>query len=169
MARSRVGIFVGDAMHLPAGFSGALIGFFSPVVLLGLCYKSKRHGAYNLDPQGVRGAFEPILARYIRAAEFVVGLATGSIVLIVGSAVLHSNGHAGHLPWFFASPLVLLAFSVVWGITFMVWLIFSHEEYQHGNPHTALAYSLSQALGFGALLCFCVGYFWLVVCVTASF
>jgi hypothetical protein len=53
--------------------------------------------------------------------------------------------------------LLLLALSVIWGIAFIVCLIYEYEDVQHGEPHTAFAYSLSQALGFGSLFCFCVG------------
>jgi hypothetical protein len=150
-------------MHMPPGILGVLLGLAAPVVIFAMEYKSKKFESYNFDPRGVEGAFEPFLAKYIRAAEFIVGLATGSIVLLVGSSVLHGQG--GHLAWFFASPLLLLAFSVVWGIAFMVWLIFSYEEYRHENPHTAFAYSLSEALGFASLFCFCAGYIWLIIAV----
>jgi hypothetical protein len=154
-------------MHLPPGFSGSVAGIVFALTIFPWAYYHKEHEAYNLDPKALPGAFEPILAKYLRAAEFAIGLATGSIVLLVGSSVFHGQG--GHLPWFFASPLLLLAFCVVWGIAFMVRLIHNYEEYQHGNPHTAFAYSLSQALGFGSLFCFCTGYCWLIVCVTVLF
>src|SRR5205823_3712848 len=116
-----------------AGFATAL------VILIGvflMSYGAKRFDRYNLDPQGRAGAFEPFLARYIRTAEFIVGLATGSIVLLVGSSALH--GQTGHLPSTYTSPLLLLAFCVVYAIAFMVWLIFHYEDHQHGNPHTKL-------------------------------
>ncbi len=85
-----------------------------------------------MDPHERPSAFEPFIARYIRAAEFIVGLATGSIVLLVGSSALHGQG--GHLPWFYASPLLLLALCVAYGIAFMVWLNYSYENYQQGIP-----------------------------------
>jgi hypothetical protein len=128
------------------------------------CYFTKEHAAYNLDPLAKPGAFEPLLSKYIRAAEFVIGLATGSIVLLVGSSALHAQG--GRLPWFYASPLLLLAWCVVLGVAFIVWLIHSYEEYQHGNPHTKLIYTISETLGFGSLSCFCLGYVVLIFIVT---
>jgi len=127
-------------------------------------YIAKEHESYNLDPMAVPNAFEPFLAKYIRAAEFIVGLATGSIVLLVGSSALHGEG--GHLPWFYRSPLLLLAWSVVYGVGFMVWLIFNYEEHKHGNPHTRLAYTISETLGFSSLFCFGCGYVWLIFRVT---
>jgi len=151
--------------HPIPGFSGLLLG---PLVFLGVgavSYFTKKYEAYNLDPQDKPGAFEPFLAKYIRTAEFIIGLATGSIVLLVGSSALHGQG--GRLPWFYASPLLLLAWCVFYGIAFMVWLIFHYEEHQHGTPHTRLAYSLSETLGFSSVVCFLSGYIWLIFQVTS--
>jgi uncharacterized membrane protein YccC len=102
--------------------------------------------------------------RYIRLAEFMIGAASGSIVLVVGSSTLHGNG--GRLAWFYASPLLLLAASVVYGIGFMACQINTYEGVLHGNPHTAANYALNETLGFSALSCFVVGYIWLVFATT---
>lgn len=90
-------------MHFFAGFSGTLTGVLILLSIGLLACFSKKHAAYNLDPLGAKGAFEPLLVKYLRAAEFVIGLATASIVLLVGSSAF--NGH-GRLPWFYASPLL---------------------------------------------------------------
>lgn len=151
-------------LRLMPGTSGLIVGAAIFVGIGATIYLTREHEAYNLDPEGKPGAFEPFLAKYIRVSEFVIGLATGSIVLLVGSSALHGQG--GHLPWFYASPLLLLALSVVYGIAFMVWLIYHYEEHQHGTPHTKLAYSLSLTLGFSSLACFFFGYVWLIFRVT---
>jgi len=150
--------------HPPPGTSGLVVGAVLFLVIGTSVYFTREDGPFNLDPQGKAGAFEPFLVKYLRVAEFIIGLATGSIVLLVGSSALHGQG--GRLPWFYASPLLLLALCVVYGIAFMVWLPFNYEEYQHGNPHTRLGYTLSLTLGFSALACFCVGYVWLIFRVT---
>jgi hypothetical protein len=130
--------------------------------VIGACaYFTRELGPFNLDPKAKPGAFEPFLVKYMRVSEFIIGLATGSIVLLIGSSALHGQG--GRLPWFYASPLLLLAICVVYGIIFMVWLIYHYEEHQHGVPHTRFAYSLSLTLGFSALACFSVGYIWLIL------
>ena len=126
--------------------------------------RSMKKGNYNLDPQGKAGAFEPLLQKYLRLAEFTIGLATGSIVLLVGSSVLH--GKDGRLPIGYASPLLVLAGSALAGIAFMASMILSYEEYQHGNPHTARAYALIETFGFTSLLLFVGGYVWLILSVT---
>jgi hypothetical protein len=150
--------------HLFPGFTGLVLG---PVILAGIWFASyftKEFASYNLDPKGERGTFEPLLSKYIRAAEFVIGIATGSIVLLVGSSALHAQG--GLLPWFYASPLLVLGWCVIYGVGFIVWLIHSYEEYLHDNPHTRLTYSISETLGFSSLACFCLGYILLIFLVT---
>jgi hypothetical protein len=147
-----------------AGFSTVIVMVSVFVVIGTVCYGTKKFPAYNLDPGGASGTFEPLLAKYLRLAEFMIGLATGSIVLLVGSSALH--GQAGRLPWFYASPLLLLAASVLMGLVFMAWEILQYEEVQHGNRHTRFAYATSETLGFSAVVYFCIGYFWLIVAVT---
>src|SRR5262249_25366308 len=122
-------------------------------------------GSFTFEPQNRAGSFEPRLANYVRATEYLLGLATGSIVLLVGSSAIHSTGT---IPWEFASPLVLLAFSVVYGVVFMVLLIFNYEEYLHHNNYTRGRYVRNQTLGFSALICFCLGYLWLVFSVSLA-
>lgn len=75
-------------------------------------------------------------------------------------------GRAGHLPWFYATPLLLLSACVFYGVVFMAWLVYDYEMYQHGTPHTRVGYALSEGLGFSSLLCFAVGYISLIVAVT---
>ena len=150
--------------HPFPGFTGVVLGPLIFAAVFAACYLTKQHESYNLDPKHVPGAFEPLLAKYIRAAEFIIGLATGSIVLLVGSSALHAQG--GRLPWFYATPLLLLGWSVILGAAFIVWLIQSYENYQHENPHTKMVYSLSETLGFSSLICFCLGYILLIFLVT---
>jgi len=150
--------------HPFSGFSGSI----TSVAILGamwwFCRATKKHTAYNLGPGGDPRAYEPIMNRYIRLAEFMIGAATGSIVLIIGSSAFHGQG--GRLPWFYASPLILIAASVVYGICFMACQILTYEEVLHGNPHSAGQYALNETVGFSSLLCFIVGYIWLVFSIT---
>jgi hypothetical protein len=145
-----------------AGFNGIII---PPIIVTAIWlnrYRTrKKVPIYDLEPRGKAGAFEPLLQKYLHLAEFIIGLATGSIVLLVGSSVLH--GKDGRSPWFYASPLLVLAASVLTGILFMVSLILSYEDVQHGNPHTAGAYAFIETLGFSSLLLFVIGYVWLIL------
>jgi hypothetical protein len=122
--------------------------------------RTPQGGPFTFEPQGKPNSFEPRLANYIRAVEFLLGLATGSIVLLIGSSALHPNGK---LPWVFASPLIVLAFCVVYGVLFMVLMIYNYEEFLHDNEsYIRSRYVRSQGLGFSSLACFFLGYLWLV-------
>jgi hypothetical protein len=151
-------------VHLFPGSSGLLSSLAIGVVIWVTRRRVKEFDNYNLGPGGDAKAYEPILLRYIRLAEFVIGLATGSIVLIVGSSALRGQG--GHLAWFYASPLILIASCVVYGIGFMAVQLVTMEEVLHGNPHTAFGYTLNETLGYSSLICFVLGYIWLVFAVT---
>jgi hypothetical protein len=151
-------------VHLFPGFSGTLSTIAIGAIVWAERRASKTSASYNLGPGGDPKDYEPILARYIRFAEFMIGLATGSIVLIVGSSSLHGQG--GHLPWFYASPLLLLGGCVIYGLLFMAAQLVTMEEAMHGNPHTAFSYALNETLGYCSLTCFLSGYIWLVFAVT---
>ena len=150
--------------HLFSGFSGTVTSIAVFGGMWTFRRMSKEFETYNLGPGGDPHAYEPIMNRYIRLAEFMIGAATGSMVLIIGSSALHGQG--GRLPWFYASPLVLIASCVVYGIGFMACQILTYEEVLHGNLHTAAQYALNETLGFSSLLCFIIGYIWLVIVTT---
>ena len=151
--------------HPFPGFSGLLTSCGIGLALwLTLHRMNSKVVAYNLGPGGDPQAYEPILLRYIRFAEFMIGLATGSIVLIVGSSAIHGQG--GKLPWFYAPPLLLVANSVIFGLAFMASQLVTMENGLHGNPHTTASYTLNETLGYSSLVCFVCGYFWLVIAVT---
>lgn len=147
-------------MHLFSGASGVAVGALVPAGLWCICYCTKKDVNYYLDANGEPRAFEPFLSKYLKISELIIGLATGSIVLLVGSSSL--NGRGGHLPWFYASPLFILAFSVFYGIAFSAWMTFHYEMYQHDKKHTRRQYAFSETLGFSALVCFLTGYVWLI-------
>jgi hypothetical protein len=44
--------------------------------------------------------------------------------------------------------------------------ILTYEEVLHGNPHTANKYALNETLGFSSLICFVIGYVWLIFATT---
>ena len=88
--------------------------------------------SFDFDAQGKEGAFEKLLTVYLDITKFILGLASASNVLLVGSSTFHATTS---LPGSFASPLFLLALSIIYGILFMVFLIFNYEHYQH-HPNT---------------------------------
>jgi len=56
----------------------------------------------------------------------------------------------------------------MYGVLFMVMRIFNYEEFLHHNNYTRTRYVRNQALGFSALVCFCLGYLWLVFSVSLT-
>src|SRR5438477_11278744 len=153
--------------HLFPGFSGIAVGLGTfALVCVVVCLRTGKFSSFDFDPLGEKGEFEKLLAIYIRAAEFIIGLASGSIVLLVGSSAFRAGGR---LPWSFASPLFVLGICIMYGILFMVFETFDYEAYRHDPTRTSykrFKYIRNQTLGFAALLCFCIGYSWLIVLVT---
>jgi hypothetical protein len=151
------------------GFCGIVVGVAVVIMwLLALaCLVTKgKGGPFDFDAQGESGAFEKLLATYLDILKFVLGLASGSIVLLVGSSALRKSEH---LPSSFASPLFLLTMSILYGIFCMVLLTGNYEAYRHKtSPYTRFKYTRNLALGYSSLSCFCIGYVWLIFIVTHS-
>jgi|ERR1700685_104395 hypothetical protein len=105
------------------------------------------------------GSFEKLLAIYLDVSKFILGLAAGGIVLVVGSTAV---GKCQKLDPGFASPLFLLAMSIFYGLLFMPFLVLNYESYKHGKEHTRLQYIRNRVLAYSALVCFNVGYAWLI-------
>ena len=114
--------------------------------------------AYDFEPK--EGFFERILPIYLDIAKFIMGLAAGGIVLIVGSSAVRSTGR---LPVFYAAPLFLLAMSIFYGSLLMPLLVSDYEAFRHGtHTYSGPRYVRNQALGYSSIACFCLGYGWLI-------
>jgi hypothetical protein len=143
-------------------------GFLTGLTIFLLCYgfawvrvkKPKEGFSYTFEPDRRPGSFEPVIARYTKLAEVIIGLATGSIVLLVGTNGLR-NGINTKLPSSYGPPLVLLAMSVVFIVTFISLCSYTYEEWQHHKNYSHHKYRLNVALGFAGLFCFGIGYLWL--------
>jgi hypothetical protein len=148
------------------GISGIVVGIGSLILVwLVVCLRTPHSFSFDFDSLGEKGTFEKFLPIYLRVAEVMIGIASGSVVLLVGSSAFRAGGR---LPWHFASPLFLFGFSIIYGVLFMVLLIFDYEGYRHNTSgsYTRFKYTRNQALGFSALVCFSLGYSWLIVVVT---
>jgi hypothetical protein len=69
----------------------------------------------------------------------------------------------------FASPLFLVAMSIIYGVLFVIFLVLNcenHRNHPNSNCDTRFKYPQNQAFGFSALAGFCLGYSWLVVATT---
>lgn len=131
-----------------------------------ITYLKARGQPAVFDPQGQHGEFgRNLLHVYLDIAKTVLGLAAGSIVLLVG-AMNFSPAGARHSLTAFASPLFLVAMSIIYGVLFMILLVLSYEHHLHHpnepGAYTVLRFSRNQSLGFSALVCFCISYIWLI-------
>jgi hypothetical protein len=118
------------------GFAGIVVAVCGFAFIWGLTAILVGKGPFNMDAHEEKGAFEPLLSNYLDIAKFVLGIASGSIVLLVGSSAFH--GDRG-LPTSFASPLFVLAFCILYGVLFMFSLMFDYEDYRHRlgqSPYT---------------------------------
>ena len=105
---------------------------------------------------------------YLDITKLILGIAAGSIVLLVGSSNLVQQSGGRSLKSF-ASPMFMVAMSIVYGVLFMTLLVLNYEHHRYNpssNSYTRFKYTRNQALGFSALACFCIGYAWLVVAAT---
>ncbi|MBA3031350.1 MAG: hypothetical protein FP814_11790 [Desulfobacterium sp.] len=148
------------------GFCGILVAIASFLFIWLLVWLSKRSedGPFTFDAPGKPGSFEKLLQIYIDILKYVLGLASGSIILLIGSSSFRKSGY---LPSAFASPLVLLTASIFFGLLVMLLLTMGYETYQHNtHPYTKIMYTRNIALGLSSLFCFCIGYAWLIFIVT---
>jgi hypothetical protein len=151
------------------GFPGVATaaGLFALVWII-VSLRTKK-GPVVFDPEGKHGEFgKALLPMYLDIAKFVMGLAAGSIVLLVGSLNL-TQSNARPLRSF-ASPLFMVAMSIIYGVLFMIMLVLNYEHHLH-HPHdsrsyTRFKYTRNQSLGFSALACFCISYIWLIAAAT---
>ena len=150
-------------------YTGVLIGVavgigVFVVIWVILEFRTAKFDSFTFEPAD--GFFEKILAIYLDIAKFIIGLAAGGIVLIIGSSAL---GSSKRLPPVYASPLFILAMSVFFGITFMPLLVLNYEAFKHKtSPYARWQYIRNRAMGYSSLTCFCIGYGWLILAATSA-
>lgn len=146
-------------LQLP-GFSGLVVGICLLLALASLTWlmtmpkgrvrlrgKLLANHTFEFDVPAEKGSFASLLSTYVDLVKFILGLASGSITLLVGAATFHSTG-AGHLLSPFASPLFLLALSILWGVLFMAFIVVNYEAYRHQTKlYTRFKYCRNQAFG----------------------
>jgi hypothetical protein len=151
------------------GFPGiaTAVGLLTLIWLI--IYLKSKGTPVVFDPGGKHGEFgKRLLPMYLDITKFVLGLAAGSIVLLVGS--LNFSQSIGRSLRPFASPLFLVAMSIIYGVLFMILLALNYEYHLHhpNDPrsYTRFQYTRNQSLGFSALVCFCISYMWLIAVAT---
>jgi hypothetical protein len=156
-------------IQLP-GFYGITTGVVIFITMWTVIWFKVGKGPFDMDPLGEKGAFLPLLSNYIDISKFVIGLASASIAALIGGTVFRTEGKAGPLLINFASPLFLVALSLILGVLFIAFIAHNYEDYRHNNParsgvlstYTRFRYSRNTALGFGCLFCFALGYISLI-------
>ena len=109
------------------GFPGVAtaVGLFAVVWLI--VYLAGKGQPVIFDPGGKHGEFgKRLLPMYLDITKFVLGLAAGSIVLLVGSLNFNQSGRSLKP---FASPLFLVAIGIIYGVLFMILLALNYEHH----------------------------------------
>lgn len=129
-------------------------------------YWNRNGGAFYFDPQDFvayeagrnrelpvsarTGTFAPLLSNYTDVTKLLITVAAASIAF--GGGQSPSKG--------ILLAKVILAFSILYGVTFVSLLLFFYDDYcQNVRAHTPFRYSLTEGLGFSTLICFIGGYF----------
>jgi hypothetical protein len=152
---------------LVPGFPGIATAFgLFAIVWLIVWLRTKPTSSNYFEPEGAEGEFgRRLLPIYLDITKLILGIAAGSIVLLVGSSNMVQQAGGRSLKSF-ASPMFMVAMSIIDGVLFMTLLVLNYEQHRHepaARSYTRFKYSRNQALGFSALGCFCIGYAWLVV------
>jgi hypothetical protein len=146
-----------EPKHL-IGWSGIASGIGVFVITWGMLSLITRKKKFELTADFL----DKILPMYLDIAKFIMGLAAGGIVLTIGSTTLRSPS-TPHLPENYASPLFLLAMSMVYGIVFMPLLASNYEAFiAKTYKYSRWRYVRNRTVGYSALIFFCLGYGWLI-------
>jgi len=152
-----------------AGFAGIVTALSLFAILWLIVFLRTKGESFTFDPGGNEGEFaKTLLPIYLDIAKFVLGLAAASIVFCLFGSSNLSQPNARPLKAF-ASPLFLVAMSIIYGVLFMIFLVLNYEDHRNrpdAKSYSRFRYTRNQAFGFSALACFCVGYTWLVVAAT---
>ena len=152
-----------------AGFAGSATAAGMFVAIWLIVFLRTKGESFTFDPGGKDGEFgKTLLPMYLDIAKFILGLAAASIVFCLFGSSNFGSSNARSLR-LFASPLFVVAASIIYGVLFMIFLVFNYESHRNNpdaNSYTRFKYTRNQAFGFSALACFCVGYTWLVVAAT---
>jgi hypothetical protein len=152
-----------------AGFGGIVTALGLFAILWLIVFLRTKGKFFTFDPGGSDGEFgRSLLPMYLDITKFVLGLAAASIVFSLFGSSNFGQSNSRSLRSF-ASPLFLVAMSIIYGVLFMIFLVLNYENHRNSpdsQSDTRFKYTRNQAFGFSSLACFCVGYTWLVVAAT---
>jgi hypothetical protein len=152
-----------------AGLAGIVTALGLFAVLWLIVFLRTKGSSFTFDPAGSDGEFaKTLLPIYLDITKFAAGLAAASIVFCLFGSSNFGPSSPRSLKSF-ASPLFVVAMSIIYGVLFMIFLVLNYENHRNhrdANSYTRFKYTRNQAFGFSALACFCLGYTWLVVAAT---
>jgi hypothetical protein len=152
-----------------AGLPGIVTALSLFVVIWLTVFLRTKGESFTFDSGDNDGEFgKRLLPIYLDIAKFIMGLAAASIVFCLFGSSSAGQPNARPLK-FFASPLFVVAMSIIYGVLFMSFLVLNYEQHRSrpgSNSYTRFRYTRNQSFGFSALACFCVGYTWLVAVAT---
>ena len=141
------------------GIAGASSGVGVFVCLLAAIWARLEDARYQFATD-----FDKQLQIYLDITKFILTMAGGGIVLVVSATIFRSSAPVRPLPAPYVSPLAVLALTVLYGVLFMVFEARDYEKSKRSKDlYTRWPYARNQALGYSAIVCFCLGYGWLVV------
>ncbi len=107
-------------------------------------------GGRELPVAAAKGTFAPLLNSYVDITKLLITVAAASIAF----------GGGQNPRWGVIVAKIVLAFSILYGVTFAALLQFFYDQYCIDvRFYTRPRYSLIEALGFSTLACFIGGYF----------
>lgn len=144
------------ALGCLAVFGGLFVRFWS---------WNRGKGAFYFDPQdfvhyeGGSGRELPVAASTSTFAPFLDSYTdVTKLMITVAAASIAFGGGPSPTKGVLAAK-VILAFSVLYGVSFAALLLFFYDDYcQNVRAHNRFRYSLNEALGFSTLFCFVAGY-----------
>lgn len=107
--------------------------------------------------------FDPRLEHYLKVAEIIIGLASASLVFI-------PTLHAKSINCWFAFALVLLGFTVFFGLSFMATMTYFYEMFLfEPASYSAGRSSLMFSVGFSGYGCFALAYFVIAIQIALAY
>ena len=118
------------------------------------------------------GTFEPFFLRYTDIAKLVINLAIGSIAVLSGYVSYIWQNKACKLSSVqlaLGPSLILLAFSVMYAVFFLISLSWTYETYvSNYRSYTPFWAATVRSLALSGTTCFAVGYVWLALAIVTA-
>jgi Na+/H+-dicarboxylate symporter len=141
------------------GIAGIAVGLGVFLALFVIAWSRLEDASYQFSKE-----FDKLLQIYLDITKFILTMAGGGIVLVVSATIFRSGDPPRPLPARYVSPLAVLVLTIFYGVLFMICEARDYEISKRSTDlYTRLSYARNQAFGYSTVVCFCLGYGWLVV------